>query len=143
MTALNLKTLAAKSTSTLHLKDAAENLLFVDGTKKGEKLPVTVTVHGPGTREFQRAQAKINNALVQRMRAKGGKGNQSADESLQEKAEYLAAITVGFEHVTYEDKTGKELALAVYGDPSIGFIADQVNEHVKDWENFSQTSSTT
>lgn len=142
MSGLNLKTLAVAAVSTLHLKDASDNLLFAEIGPKKEKVPVTVTVFGPGSREFQQAQAKVNSRAVRRLQKKG-KFEQSADEKLAEQAEYLADITQGFSNVEYDGKAGRDLALAVYSDPAIGFIGDQVAEHIKDWGNFSPASSTT
>ncbi|WP_225782670.1 hypothetical protein [Xenophilus sp. Marseille-Q4582] len=138
-----LKSTAVAATSVLHLKDSAENLLFADGAKM--KQPVEVVVFGPGSKEFQQAQAKVNSRAVRRLQKKG-KFEQSADEKLAEQADYLADITQGWNNIDaseFDGKTGRALSLAIYSDPSIGFIADQVSEHVKDWANFSPASSTT
>jgi hypothetical protein len=50
---LNIKTKAVAETSFLQLKDAQDNLMFVEGDKKGDKKPVGVNVYGPGSREYQ------------------------------------------------------------------------------------------
>lgn len=135
---LNIKTKAVAATSFLHLKDASDNLMWADENKTQA---VGVTIYGPGSKEFQQATTKVNNRAVKRLQ-KRGNTDQTVDVKLKEQAEYLADITSGFQHLDYEGKTGRDLALAVYGDPSIGFIGDQVAEHVKDWANFSQTSAT-
>ena len=66
------------------------------------------------------------------------------EEKQKEQVQYLAEITHSFENLDYDGLTsGRELALAVYGDATIGFVADQVSEFVKDWSNFTQSSPTT
>lgn len=140
-----LKSTAVAATSVLHLKDSAENLLFAEVGAKKEQVPVEVVVFGPGSKEFQQAQAKVNSRAVRRLQRRG-KFEQSADEKLAEQADYLADITQGWRNIDnaeFGDKTGRALSVAIYSDPSIGFIADQVAEHVKDWGNFSPASSTT
>ncbi|MBB6578009.1 hypothetical protein HNP33_002077 [Comamonas odontotermitis] len=139
---LNIKSKAVSPTSFLHLKDAQENLMYTEPDKKGaEKLPVGVNVYGPGSKEYQAAQTKVNNRAIQRLQKRGGKFEQTAEEKQKEQVHYLAEITHSFENLDYEGITsGRELALAVYGDTSIGFVADQVAEFVKDWSNFTQNS---
>lgn len=136
---LDIKTKAVAETSFLHLKDAQDNLLYTD--KKGEKQPVGVNVYGPGSREYQAAQTKVSNRAVQRLQ-KRGKFEQSADEKKKEQAEFLADITQSFQNLAYDDLQGRALAVAVYSDSTLGFIADQVSEHTKEWANFSQGSLT-
>lgn len=142
MSALNIKTKAVAATSFLHLKDASDSPMFTVPTDGSQPQPVGVTIYGPGSKEFQQAQVKVNNRAVSRLQ-KRGKFEQTVDGKLKEQAEYLADITQSFQHLDYDGLTGRQLALAVYGDPSIGFIGDQVSEHVKEWGNFSVTSSTT
>lgn len=139
---LNIKTKAVAATSFLHLKDASDSLMFTEPTDGTQPQPVGVTIFGPGSKEFQQAQVKVNNRAVQRLQ-KRGKFEQTVEGKLKEQAEYLADITQSFQNLAYDSLTGRALALAVYGDPSIGFIGDQVAEHVKEWGNFSGTSSTT
>jgi len=142
MNALNIKTKAVAATSFLHLKDSSDTLMYTSPTDGSQPAAVGVTIYGPGSKEFQQAQVKVNNRAVARLQ-KRGKFEQTVDGKLKEQAEYLADITQSFQHLDYDGLTGRALALAVYGDPSIGFIGDQVAEYVKEWGNFSATSSTT
>lgn len=135
----DIKSKAVAATSFLHLKDADENLLY-DQPVGGERQPVGVHVYGPGSKEYQAAQTKVSNRQVQRLQ-KRGKFEQTPEEKQKEQAQFLADITHSFENLGYEGKTGRELALAVYGDITLGFIVDQVAEHTKDWANFSQASA--
>lgn len=129
---MDITRLAVKDTLTLHLKDAEGNPLF-DGDRA-----VTVTIHGPGSKVYARAQGAQNRRLVERMRSRG-KGNVDV---VADRAEFLADITDRFECLEYAGLQGRDLALAVYADPKIGFIAEQVNAEAGDWANFTQPSST-
>lgn len=137
---LNIKTLAALNTSTLHLRDGKDELLW-DIDAAGNKIPVQVVVFGPGSKEYQRAQAKANARSLERLK-KRGKMDLSAEEKQVELANHLTEITERFENLDYEGKTGRELIHAVYSDPTIGFIAEQVNKHAADWSNFTNDSQT-
>ncbi|MDM0011987.1 hypothetical protein QTH87_05980 [Variovorax sp. J22P168] len=141
---LNLKTLAARNTSTFQLLDGNDEPLFApdaQGNPDATK-PVRVTVYGPGSKEYQRVQANAQNRLVERMR-KRGKAAPSADERLRDQAEQLADLTVAFENLEYDGLQGRDLALAIYGDGSLGFITEQVNKHAADWANFTKASQPT
>jgi len=134
---------AVSETSTLHLKDAAGNLLFekdAEGRDDPSK-PVEVELYGPGSKEHAQANAKRSSRNIQRLRKKGNM-ELSADDMATEGAEYLAAITKGFNNLEYPGKTGVEMFKAVYSNRQLGFIADQVQEHIGDWENFTKGSAT-
>jgi hypothetical protein len=137
----NIKKYAVNPTARLPLVDASENPLFADGPdgKPDKSKPMAVNLYGPGSKEYAAAQAKKSNALMDRLRRKG-KVEQSPEQIAADNAEFLADITQSFENVTYDDKQGRALAVAVYSDQSIGFIADQVAKHVGDWANFSKPS---
>ncbi|OYW88003.1 MAG: hypothetical protein B7Z20_03645 [Sphingobium sp. 32-64-5] len=94
--------LAATDTSTVELVGGDDAPLHDD---KGNRL--SITVYGPGTRIYQRAQARQQNLLVDKIK-KRGKMDQSAEE---------------------------------YEDPSIGFIAAQLSNHINDWANFTKSSA--
>ncbi len=140
--AFDITSLAVSETSTLHLKDAAGNLIFAPPAEEGgEKRPVTVTVYGPGSAEHAKAVAKRSNRNIARLRKKGSV-ELSADDVAAEGAEFLAAITVRFDNLDYKGLTDHEMHKALYADRKLGFIADQVNEHIGDWENFTGGSAT-
>ena len=131
--ALNIKTRAARDTDTVQLRDGNDELLF-DG-----ELPVSVTVYGPGSKQYQAAAAAASSRALERMRKRGGK-EPAPEIKRKETAEHLAAITVGFDNLDYDGLKGQELALAVFSDPTLGYIADQVNRHAADWANFTKAS---
>ncbi|MDZ7894232.1 MAG: hypothetical protein U5M50_04245, partial [Sphingobium sp.] len=56
-----------------------------------------------------------------------------------EQAEDLAALTVSFENLSYPpagDRQGTELFKALYKDPTLGFVTQQIQKAVTSWGNF-------
>jgi hypothetical protein len=123
-------------TGAIHIKDATGDPLY-----EGDK-PVRIIVHAPGSRAFSAVEARQTARSLKRMNDNDGKVTApTAEERLAETAEDLAALTVAFEHLTYEDKQGAELFEALYLDPQLGFITKQVTKHLADWGNFRPGSS--
>ena len=129
-----ITTLAAKDTFTLDLLNANDDpLLDSDGKT------LSITVYGPGSKAFTKAQAARTQRLMDRM-AKKGKVKLNAEEQTRENADFLAACTVSFNGWAYQGKNDADAILAAYGDPTIGFIAEQVNKAISDWANFTSSS---
>lgn len=144
MSKFNICAIAAAATATLTLRDAAGEELFVmDGD---ERLPVSITTYGPGTTDFARAQQRFQDRIAKRVQKGKGKATlPSPEEQREDRAELLAALTVSFNNLDYPDAgdaQGYELFRALYADPRLGFIADQVNNFVGDWGNFTPKSAT-
>lgn len=135
---VDIKKKAAVETSELHLRDAAEELMYDDDARTK---PVRVTVYGPGSRHYQAAVTKRNNRAVDRLKKKG-KTDQTAEDRVKEEADFLSSITIGWEHMEYDDLSGHALSLAIYSDPTLGFIGDQVAAHAAEWANFTKGSAT-
>lgn len=133
---MDIRTKAVSATGRLHLRDAAEELMYTADGKE-----VAVNVYGPGSKQYAKAQAAQQNRAVDMLKRKG-KTDQTAEQRRQENAEFLADCTESFENVEYDGLTGRALSIAVYSDTSIGFIADQVAKHIGDWANFSKPSAT-
>ena len=131
----DIKSLAVNETTTIHLRGADDELLFAD--TDGNK-PMTITVYGPGTKIFSKARDALNKAVLERFRRKG---KNRADTTLEETAEFLAAVTVSFNNFEYGGLEGHDQFKACYLDNSIGFIAEQVNKELADWSNFTKGST--
>ena len=127
---MDIRSKAVQPTSVLELRDANDELM------QG----VTVTVYGPGSKQYAAAQAKQQNRMIDKLKSKG-KTDQTAEQKAAETAEFLADVTVEFNGLEYDALTGRDLALAVYSDITIGFISDQVAKHCGDWSNFSKGSA--
>lgn len=128
---MDVRSLAVSQTGVLELRDANDELL------QG----VTVTVYGPGSKQYAAAQSKSQNRMIDTLKKKG-KTEQTPEKKAAETAEFLADVTVSFNGLEYDGMEGRELALAVYSDISVGFIADQVAKFVGDWSNFGKPATT-
>ena len=135
---MDIRKLAVEQTARLHLRDASDELIFTEDTPPKA---VVVIVYGPGSKQYAKAQAAQQNRLVEKLRRKG-KADQTAEQLMQEKAGFLADCTASFENLELDKLTGDALAVAVYSDPTIGFIADQVAKHISEWANFTKGSTT-
>jgi hypothetical protein len=129
----DISKLAVSATSTIDLEDPSGEPLVTD---KGDK--ISVTVYGPGSKQFQKASGIRNRAILEYVR-KGGK-KMKDDEQRELDADFLATCTVSFNGFSYKEYTGYEMFKQAYLDPSIGFIAEQVNKAIGDWSNFTQAS---
>jgi hypothetical protein len=129
----DISSLAVSETTIVELETPDGDPLTND---KGEAL--SITIYGPGSKPFQRAQGIRNRAVLEFVK-KGGK-KMKDNEQRELDAEFLAACTVSFNGFGYKDLTGAEMFKAVYLDASIGFISEQVNKAIGDWANFMQKS---
>lgn len=130
---LNIRTRAVAETLTFQLCDAAdEPLVNENGT------PCNATIYGPGSRRYAAAQAAKQSKMLGRLQ-RGKDITLSADEAARQNAEFLASITESLD-VAYDELEGREKLLAIYADPALGFVADQVAKKAGDWANFSRGS---
>lgn len=133
MKKFDISSQAVNETTIIEL-DGADGEPMVND--KGERL--TVTVFGPGSKPYQKAQAIRNRAVLAQIRK--GKTKLSGNAQLEIDSEFLATCTESFGGFVYKDFTpGYEMFKACYMDYSIGFIADQVLTKIGDWENFTRT----
>jgi len=120
----------------VELLDASEQPMIGEDNK-----PMTITVYGPGSKSYARAQAANQNRMIDKLKRKG-KTEQSAEEKAKEQAEFLAGCTKEFSsNIEYDGQSGEALFKAVYADNSIGFIAEQVGKHIGDWSHFTKGST--
>jgi hypothetical protein len=129
----DISTLAVNDTTIVELETPDGDPLQ---NEKG--LPLSITIYGPGSKPFQKAQSIRNRAVLEFVK-KGGK-KMKDNEQRELDAEFLASCTVSFNNFGYKDLTGYEMFKAVYLDATIGFISEQVNKHIGDWSNFMQKS---
>lgn len=135
---MDIKKKATVDTAFLHLRDADDELMY-EGDPRDDK-KVGVVVFGPGSRQFAAAQARAENRSMDMLKKKG-KTEKSADEKAAENADFLASITVKFENLEYEDLSGNALAMAIYSDPTLGYIGQQVRNFASEWSNFTKGST--
>lgn len=100
--------------------------------------PVRITVYGPGSAAYVRAEGRAAQASQARALAalRGKAGKQDLEEQRQQQAEKLAAVTVGIENFPIPGG-----ALALYANPKLGYITNQVARFLEDWANFKPASA--
>jgi len=134
---MDIRKFAVEETSVIHLRSADDELMYTD--EKDPK-PVEIVLYGPGSKQFNKAQAAQQAKLMDLLRKKG-KSQRSAQDAAEDQAEFLAACTKEFRNIEYDGLKGDELYKAVYSDLSLGFIPDQVNKYLGDWANFTKPAS--
>lgn len=127
---------AIEDTILIELLDPADSPLF---GPDGER--VTITVYGPGSKEYQRANAAQQNRMLDKLKRKG-KSDQTAEERSREQAEFLTGCTKSFSpNLRMGELQGEHLYRAVYSNPKCGWIVDQVSKSLGDWGNFTKRST--
>jgi len=113
---------------------SALDIDFPDGSpmlyprKDGEQ--VRIHVYGPSTKQYQTAQEVLTREATKRVvAAMGSKKKEAEDKDADVK--FLTAITASVENFPYPG--GAE---AIYREPKLRYIADQVRGHVNDTANF-------
>ncbi|WP_066723576.1 hypothetical protein [Sphingomonas pituitosa] len=140
---MKIAKLAASPTAFLHLKGPDGAYLY-EG-----KEPMGIEMYGPGTPEAAAVESAQSARAIKRMQDNNNKISlPPAEDQRAEKAADLSALTVGFQHIEYDAAdgtplTGKALFLAVYSDPSLGWIKEQADKFRDDWGNFMPRSPKT
>jgi len=114
---------------------------FMVDTAEGKK-PMTVVVHGPGSKAFKAAQAvsqKTYSATFHR-----GKSRETPEQQEARNATFLSACTIEFRNFSYKGMAAndRETFRALYLDPAMGWLTEQVNAEMGDWANFTQAAPT-
>ena len=114
-------------TASLTILNPKGDDLFFNGKK------VLINVYGPGSKEFVNAKYKLDNAVQTRSIAmlRGKASKNAAEETRQLQAEFYAAITASIDNFPIEGG-----ALALYSNPKLTYITDQVEKFLGDTENF-------
>ena len=138
----NIKNTAIAASAKFHVRDAAGELLYTDDGQK-----VTITVHSPGTKPYQKAkharEERNNTRVFGRTQGKA-EAKMSAEDKVAERAEFLAAITISFDNLDYPDANGRggfELYKAVYSDIEIGHVAEDLEKFMDERGNFKKPSA--
>lgn len=118
----------------------ADGSLMTD--EKGEG--AYARMHSPASKVWETANAARRRKTMKRVRENGGKieaANDDADDVL----EFLCAVTEEFVNLSVplpEGETGaKALVRAIYTDPQLGFIRDQMDTDSHDWGVFMSGST--
>lgn len=132
---LDLEARKVQRTANLHLRDEFGDLMYDDGQ------PVSVDLYGPGTEESVAAQSANETRMLERMASGNVSAKETPEAKLKRNAESLADVTARFNNLAYKGLEGRALALAIYAEPTLGFITDQVRKFQGNWANFSSRST--
>ncbi|MDO8912297.1 MAG: hypothetical protein Q8N10_03305 [Phenylobacterium sp.] len=107
-----------------------------EGGKKTVKKPMSVTVYGPGSQEFEAAQAQSEKSFG--LSFHRGKSRETQAQKKARIASFLSACTISFNNFTYGggDPKDRETFRACYSDPKRNWLTEQVNLEMGDWSNF-------
>lgn len=123
-------------TTTVHLKDANGAKLYEDGA------PLTITLYGPGSSQFEVASDARLGRSVERRKRKGDKAMSGA-ELREENVQFLADCTAGCSaNLAPPEQAGREYFAKLYSNRKVGFWFDQLNGELGDWASFTGNSPT-
>ena len=128
----SIKRLAIAATGIFMVRDVAGKLV------EDESGPWSITVHSPGTKEFQKAKHAYDEKRSDTLAAIMGRGEskRTPEDDAKDVAEFLAAVTISTNNFDYEGQRGHEAYKKMYADPSIGHVADELNKFLGNRANF-------
>lgn len=127
---MDIRQYAMSPTGVLHLRDAADNLMYADDARKK---PMRIHLYGPGSREYQNAEKRNSNRMMEGFRRKG-----RAPDPLELRIDLMTAVTQRFENIEYDGLKDEALYRAVYNDPELRFVRDQVDVYLSETANFTK-----
>lgn len=126
MSDFDIGLLEVEDVATVELLDVKGDPLVINGVR------ASVTVYGPGSDQYQRAAAKLQATMEQRlMQAAKGKAKDDVEESRKRNAERLTALTHSIDGLPVTPA-------AFYANPKLGYLHKQVAEYIEDWGNFAK-----
>lgn len=104
---------------------------------------LSVTVHGPGSKVWEQADAERNRKRASRIEKNRGKLSAALNGAQDDEIEFLCRVTVSFNGWTYpgEWQTKGDMFKACYSDPTLGFIRDHVHKEAGEWSAFTKGSA--
>lgn len=134
---MDIKKFAVAETGVIELRDAGDEPMMGE-----DKKPITITVYGPGSKQFAKAKAAQTNRMMDIIKRKG-KTDQSVEDQRRDQSEFLTACTKEVSpNLSVEGLTGEAMIKALYSDPLVGFIPEQVGRFLQDWSSFKKPSTT-
>ncbi len=107
---------------------------------------LSVTVHGPGSRQWVQADAERSRKRTARIEKNRGKISAALDHAREDEIDFLVAVTISFNGWEYPCPDGKwklpaDMFRAAYADETLGFIRDHVHREANDWSVFTKGSA--
>lgn len=114
-------------TASLYVQNPKGDELLVGGK------PVVINLYGPGSKQFVNAKYKLDNAVQTRSIAmlRGKQSKNAAEENRQLQAEFYAAVTSSIDNFPIDGGS-----LALYSNPKLNYITEQVEKFLNETENF-------
>lgn len=136
--AVNLLAIQVPTTGLINLK-APDGSPLLDADNR----PAQARVHSPASKVWEVANASKRRKTMKRVREFNGKIEAAADDA-EDTVDFLVAITEEFVNVEIPDAPvgAKALVRAIYENPALGFIRDQVETAANDWGSFTSGSKT-
>lgn len=138
---LNLLALSAVDTAVVTLKTAKGAKILGD-----DKLPVTITLYGPGSEQFEEASQARLDRQIERRRIRGDAPLTGA-EIREESVQFLADVTAEASENFSIKPDGSPLRtredfVTLYSHRPLGYIYEQLTRELNDWSNFTPGSAT-
>jgi len=140
---MKIKTLAVAATAFLHLKGPDGSFLYED-----DKAAVGIDLYSPGSPEYARIEERQSARTIRRMQDNDNKvAHVPVEQRRTESSEDLADLTAAFRNIEHDGSDGQPLSgrglyVAVYSDPALGWIKEQVVKFLGDWGKFTGGSAT-
>lgn len=133
--AIDLSTKLVPSTGLVQVKNADGSLMF-DSAGKG----AFARMHSPASKTWEVANAARRRKQMKRVRENGGKIEAASDDA-DDVIDFLCAITEEFVNLTVPltegDASAKAMVRAIYTNPQLGYIRDQMDADSRDWGSFT------
>lgn len=139
---MKIAVLAVAATAFLHLKGPDGSFLYDQGEQVG------IDLYGPGSPQYARIEERQSARAIKRMQDNDNKiSHVPIQQRRTEAAEDLAELTAGVRLIEHDDAAGNPLSgsalvIALYSDPALGWIKEQVVRFVGDWGKFTPGSAT-
>src|SRR5688572_11609738 len=108
---------------------------------------LSVTVHGPGSKVWQAADAERSRRRTLRVEKNRGRLTAALENAKEDDLDFLAAVTVSFNGWAYPHPEAdtpwpsqRDMFRAAYADDTIGYIRDHVLKEASDWSAFTRGS---
>lgn len=97
---------------------------------------LSITFHGPATKQARAADHAQQGKLVKRFVAKGKADEETEEQAAARVAARLADLTVSLNNFDYKGlPNARETFLALYKDPNFGWLVGQAQAATNDWGN--------
>ena len=133
----NIKTRALFDTTIIHLVDPETEMEMYEDDAQTK--PLTIEVYGRSSSQYRKwLDGATRKADKERKANKGVDKLKTTDESIEDSADMLAAISINAANWDYagEPVASKEAFRKVYADPSLMWIGEQVAKKLGDMSAF-------